>query len=144
MTSEETARKTNAGVIWLLLSAVFAASALLPLPHGTSGQIGSLPSICLFYHLTGLPCPGCGLTRSFVSLGHGHFQDALHWHPLGPAIWLLLAVLWVRCGLFYARGVTLWPLPPRTLSGLSAFTCFFVILTGIARIGWLSAHHLRF
>ena len=142
--NSNTTRKINAGVIWLLLSAVFAASALLPLPHGANARIGKLPSICLFYHLTGLPCPGCGLTRSFVFLGHGHFYDALHWHPLGPAVFLLCALLWLRCGVFYQRGVTVLPLPPRTLSRLSALACLLVVSTGIVRIGWLSAHHLRF
>jgi len=144
MNSEDTARKTNAGVIWLLLSAIFAASALLPLPHGAYGQIGSLPSLCLFYHLTGLPCPGCGLSRSFVSLGHGHFVEALHWHPLGPALFLLLAFVWLRGGVYWLHGVTLLPLPPRILSRVSAFACLVIIAADIARIGWLSAHHLRF
>ena len=138
------AQTTNAGVVFLLLSGVFAASALLPLPHGASGQIGSLPSICLFYHWTGLPCPGCGLTRSFVCLGHGELRESLHWHPLGPAIFLVLALLWLRCGLFWLSGITLLPLPPRTVSRLSAFACLTVLLTGLARIGWLSLHHLRF
>ena len=142
--NSNTTRKTNAGVIWLLLSAVFAASALLPLPHGANAQIGTLPPLCLFYHLTGLPCPGCGLTRSFVFLGHGHFYDALHWHPLGPAVYLLCALLWLRCGVFYQLGVTVLPLPSRTFSRLSALACLLVVSTGIARIVWLSAHHLRF
>lgn len=144
MTHETASQKTSAGVVWLLLSVIFAASALLPLPHGTNGQIGNLPSLCLFYHLTGLPCPGCGLTRSFVSLGHGHFAEALHWHPLGPVLFLLCALLWLRCGIYHWRGVTLLPLPPRTLSRLSAFACLVTVLTGIARISWLSVHHLRF
>jgi len=141
---QKAARKTNAGAVWLLLSALFAASVLLPLPHGTNGQIGCLPSLCLFYHLTGLPCPGCGLTRSFVFLGHGHFVEALHWHPLGPAIFFVCALLWFRCGVFYTRGMTLLSLSPRMLTRLSAFACLGVVLTGIARIGWLSVHHLRF
>lgn len=144
MNHANAARKTNAGVIFLLLSAIFAASVLLPLPHGASGQIGQLPSFCLFYHWTGLPCPGCGLTRSFVSLGHGHFVESLHWHPLGPAIFFVLTLLWLRCGLLWLGGITLLPLSPRAIHRLSAFACLTVLLTGLARIGWLSVHHLRF
>ena len=140
----DAAQKTNAGAVFLLLSGVFAASILLPLPRGAGGQIGRLPSVCLFYHLTGLPCPGCGLTRSFVCLGHGRFWESLHWHPLGPAIFLLLALLWLRCGVFYGRGVTLLPLTPRALSRLSVAAFAVLLLTGLARIGWLSAHHLSF
>lgn len=33
--------------------------------------------ICLFHQLTGLNCPGCGATRSFCALLHGHFQQAV-------------------------------------------------------------------
>ncbi len=144
MNSELSARKTNAGTIFLLLSAIFAGSVLLPLPRGGGGQIGRFPSICLFYHLTGLPCPGCGLTRSFVCLGHEQFLESLHWHPLGPAIFLLCALLWLRCGLYYLRGVTWLRVPPRTLSRLSVAGGAALLLADIARIGWLSAHHLRF
>ena len=138
--------RSNATAVWTLLSGVFAASLLLPLPAPVTGQIGHLPSVCLFYHVTGLPCPGCGLTRSFVSLGHGHLRDALHWHPLGPIIFLLFLIIWLRCGVFLLRGVTLLPLPPRAQQIASQrFTaCLAVLLTGIIRIGWLSAHHLRF
>ena len=138
------AARNNAGAIFLLLSGVFAASVLLPLPRGANGQIGHLPSVCLFYHLTGLPCPGCGLTRSFVCLSHGHVWESLHWHPLGPAIFLLAALLWLRCGVFYLRGVTWLPLPPQALSRLSFAGGAVILLADIARIGWLSVHHLRF
>lgn len=42
--------------------------------------------MCPFFNATGLPCPGCGLTRSFVCLGHGHLSEAFKWHPLGPLL----------------------------------------------------------
>ena len=136
--------RAAAGTLWALLSGVFAASLRLPLPSPGTGQIGHLPSVCLFYNLTGLPCPGCGLTRSFVCLGHGRFWEALHWHPLGPAIFFVFALLWLRCGVFWLTGRTWLPLPPRTASRLGFAACAVVLLTGIARIGWLTAHHLRF
>jgi hypothetical protein len=64
--------------------AALALAALLPLPG--RGRIAGLPSTCPFYHLTGLPCPGCGLTRSFVCLAHGHWREAFSYHPLGPVL----------------------------------------------------------
>lgn len=32
--------------------------------------------ICRFHQLTGLNCPGCGATRAFYALLHGHLQAA--------------------------------------------------------------------
>ncbi len=42
-----------------------------------------LPGTCTFLRLTGLPCPGCGLTRSFISMGHGRIHDAWSYNPAG-------------------------------------------------------------
>lgn len=125
------------------LSGVLAASVCLPLP-GTDGQVAHIPALCPFYILTGLPCPGCGLTRSFISLGHGRFIESLHWNPLGWLLFGLCVLLWLRAGLFLARGITLWALPPRTHSRLSWSLVVLLLGVGIFRIGWLTAHHLRF
>ncbi len=37
---------------------------------------------CPIKRLTGLPCPGCGLTRGCLALMRLDFADALRWHPL--------------------------------------------------------------
>ena len=76
------------------LAVLLLLPLLLPLPHNNA--IAGLPSICAFHDLTGLPCPGCGLTRSWVSLAHGHWREALVWHPLGPLLFLtaLCYVIW--------------------------------------------------
>ncbi|MCR4828990.1 MAG: DUF2752 domain-containing protein [Bacteroidales bacterium] len=37
---------------------------------------------CVFHKLTGIPCPGCGTTRAWRHLMHGHFYDALYTNPL--------------------------------------------------------------
>ncbi len=47
------------------------------------------PILCPFRQLTGLPCPGCGLTRSWVYLTHGQYADSLAANPFG---WLLVVV----------------------------------------------------
>lgn len=41
----------------------------------------SLPP-CVLYTYFGLYCPGCGGTRAFISLLHGHFLQSLWYHPL--------------------------------------------------------------
>lgn len=69
--------------------------AILPAPL-ILFQVLHLPGLpCLFHEMTGLPCPGCGMTRAIVALLHGDLAQAFTHHPLGvpvAAIWLLLAV----------------------------------------------------
>lgn len=42
------------------------------------------PPLCLVRLITGVPCPGCGMTRSVCAASHGHWSDALAFHWLGP------------------------------------------------------------
>ena len=35
---------------------------------------------CLFYTITGKLCPGCGITRCFISILHGDFIKAYHYN----------------------------------------------------------------
>ena len=37
---------------------------------------------CIFHELTGLLCPGCGITRCFISILHGDFVKAFHYNRL--------------------------------------------------------------
>ncbi len=60
------------------------------------------PVLCPVRALTGLPCPGCGLTRSWVYLTHGWWRESFLTHPFGPlaaAVVVTLAVLAVRARL---------------------------------------------
>jgi hypothetical protein len=42
------------------------------------------PWRCPLLTLTGIPCPGCGLTRSFVAIARGEWGEAVSYHLLGP------------------------------------------------------------
>ena len=71
----------------LLACAVVAASAVLSV-RGEEHVIvpvlnKALPGTCTFRRLTGLPCPGCGMTRSFISMAHGRLADAWRFNPAG-------------------------------------------------------------
>lgn len=76
------------GIALAGVGAVLAASALAP------DRIEDGPVVCPFRLLTGLPCPGCGLTRSWVYLAHGQWRDSFVAHPFGVvAVALLLALV---------------------------------------------------
>ena len=53
--------------------------------------------ICFIKHLTNIPCPSCGSTRSIISLTKGDFIGALNINPIGylVALIMLVAPVWV-------------------------------------------------
>lgn len=42
------------------------------------------PVLCPIRRTTGVPCPSCGLTRSWSAVAHGRLGDGFRMHPLGP------------------------------------------------------------
>ncbi|MBS7262325.1 MAG: DUF2752 domain-containing protein [Eubacteriales bacterium] len=49
--------------------------------------------VCLVHRLTGLDCPGCGMTRAFHCLLHLRIADALDYNVFSPVVFLLIAAL---------------------------------------------------
>ncbi|MGI5958743.1 MAG: DUF2752 domain-containing protein [Massiliimalia sp.] len=47
---------------------------------------------CMFRHVVGVPCPGCGTTRAWICFLQGHVVDAFYWHPL---FWLTVPLLFL-------------------------------------------------
>ncbi len=98
------------GAILLLSILVISASLVLTVgPHEHLqldipflGVTFPIASVCLSKGVLGIDCPGCGLTRSFAALSHGHFLDAVSFNPMGPLIYALClfqipyraAILW--------------------------------------------------
>lgn len=50
-------------------------------------------SVCPFRNVTGLPCPGCGITRSVCFALSGSFEESVAMNPLGLAVVMVLFVL---------------------------------------------------
>jgi hypothetical protein len=60
--------------------------AVITPPHGLGF------SLCWFESTTGIPCPGCGVTRSLSCGLRGMFLESLHFHPMGLLILGLFCV----------------------------------------------------
>lgn len=68
--------------ICILLGALVLAPSVSGGPSIAVGPI-TLPEICIFKNLTGLPCPGCGMTRSIISAVRGDISGSFFHHRLG-------------------------------------------------------------
>lgn len=82
-----------AGYVWLYISYTWAT-------YGNN-HIG----VCLIKHVTNVPCPSCGTTRSVISLSHGNFIEALSINPLGYFIGLIMTIspLWIIMDIFLRK-----------------------------------------
>jgi hypothetical protein len=91
-------------IILVLCSAILGGALTLKpstsgAPHLRVGRI-NLPNVCIFLRTTGLPCPGCGLTRSIVAAAHGNLGLSLSYHRLGLLL-LIYIILQFMFNLFY-------------------------------------------
>jgi hypothetical protein len=109
MSDGQGTHKRTALVTLVILSVVFLVSFVY------SARGGNYFSICGFKWLTGLPCPGCGLTHSFCALGHGNLRQALEYNALGPILFVCAITLWVRTALI----VFGFQRPARTIDRLA-------------------------
>jgi hypothetical protein len=50
-----------------------------------------LPEVCTSQRLFGMDCLGCGLTRSFISIGHGDLLGAWRFNPAGLLGFVMVA-----------------------------------------------------
>lgn len=80
---------------------------------------------------TGIPCPGCGLSRSLSCAAHGMFLESWLYHPFGP----LLLVFFVAVALISLAPANLrarWQAALKARPGLlnAAFVGFAVAFVG--------------
>ena len=89
----------------LLVLGVTACIVLLLVPPG-SPHAKWLPK-CMFYHVTGLYCPGCGATRALSAMLHGDLKSSLHNNLLLFPLLALIAVLIVKPEISLKRPVAI-------------------------------------
>lgn len=82
--------------VFLSMSAAVVLLAILLQVHGEEQVVipvldVPMPGTCTFKRYVGADCPGCGLTRCFVSMGHGQLDRAWHFNPVGIAFFAIVA-----------------------------------------------------
>lgn len=80
---------------WLLLaSGVVLLSMLMQLRDSLQVNIPftqtPMPEMCSFRRFTGMDCAGCGMTRCFISLGHGDVAKAWSYNPAGILLYAMV------------------------------------------------------
>ena len=95
--------QVHTGFFLSSLLVLLLAPALMAVPH-----------VCLFRMISGLPCPGCGITHSIVALFHFDFQAAWKANPAGLVV--------VLCLLYQLAARALAILRPGTGKMVTAFS----------------------
>jgi len=88
MLRPERASRYWLGKYCVLIAWIGLACAIILPPHGSG------ITVCWIQGATGIPCPGCGMTRSLSCAIRGMFSESWNYHPLGLfvlALFLLTA-----------------------------------------------------
>ena len=80
--------RTFKTVIFIAACSLVALAASAVNIYGFASGMG-----CLVLHLTGIPCPGCGLTRANFAFIRGDIAAAFSYHPM-----FFMPYLIVGCG----------------------------------------------
>ena len=75
------------GILIAMLTIIVPYLIMLSDSHIETSQ-----SLCPFKLLTGLPCPGCGITKSIIFLYKGDIMKSLTYHIFGPLVILFCVV----------------------------------------------------
>lgn len=82
-------------VLLAVCTSVIGLALLLSVRSGTQVLVplwgAPLPELCTFRRLTGMGCPGCGMTRCFIALAHGDLRSAWTYNPAGLLFFAIIA-----------------------------------------------------
>lgn len=106
---------TNKRIRLLQVTAVTAVLLVAALVYALIVRLTGHGLPCLFHMLTGLDCPGCGMSRAMGALAHLDVRAAFRYNLLWPlygayAVWVYLsaALPYVRCGSLQGKSRAAW------------------------------------
>ena len=121
----------------MLWGALFVMTAAMLLQVRGTGAVSlpwpfdaGLPVLCSSRALFGIECPGCGLTRSFVALAAGDFEQSLGFHRVG---WLLALAVVLQVPY---RIIALRELRTRVIERTWPTWCGYILIAALI-VNWL-------
>jgi len=75
----------------ILLSSVLILLFFIHTGHSI-GFLNELPHFCLFQKIFGIPCPGCGITRSLIAISELDIATSWQYNPAGCFISLFIII----------------------------------------------------
>lgn len=97
-------RMLDLGLAALVAAQLGASAWLVPVADQIMRPDGApLGGACWFRAVTHLPCPFCGMTRSFVALAHGELASAFRFHAAGPLLFAAMAAALVAIAIAGVR-----------------------------------------
>ncbi len=85
--------------------------------------------VCPLYSVTGILCPGCGLTRGFHALFHGDLLTALHFNAMLP-VYLFFFLYFLAALIFICargRGLNFRTFSPTVIWSFLAVALIFTV-----------------
>ncbi len=97
---------------------------------------------CVFYEITGLYCPGCGITRLCLSLFEGDIYQAFRYNPI---IFINLPILFILfvLNIFFKKNKNIKKITDVIIIFLATITIIFGVIRNIPIFSFLAPTQIR-
>ena len=92
-----TRNETILHVLFLSMASLILLMSVLMRSEGQTavflpGTNSPMPETCTSRRLIGIDCPGCGMTRAFISISRGQFSRAWQFNPASFVVYAFVAL----------------------------------------------------
>lgn len=127
-------RRRRGVMLWGATGVALVALAVLAASWDFAARPG--PIVCGFRRLTGIGCPGCGLTRAAALAARGSFAESFAVHPALPLLAGEMALAWLLWGeraLTGRRRRARWAAPVAIATAV-ALVALWIVRLGLGRL----------